>query len=82
MKNRTYSKKVVTALLEIIANKASPYLANDSLNRVVKKLSSFPLIPINEIDILKKQLKRVADNKSFILVAGIVQKLFLILTNR
>ena len=43
----------------------------DSLNRVVEKLSSFPpLIPINEIDILKKQLKRVADNKSFILVAG------------
>ena len=34
----------------------------DSLNRVVEKLSSFPpLIPINEIDILKKQLKRVKE---------------------
>ena len=51
--------------------KQSPSWPLKELDKVVKKLFSFPpLIPINEIEILKKQLKKVAKNKSFILVAG------------
>ena len=37
----------------------------------MKKLESFPpLIPFDEIDSLKKQFKRVSDDKAFILIAG------------
>ena len=51
--------------------KQSPDWPSNELVEAVKKLESFPpLIPFDEIDSLKKQFKRVSDDKAFILIAG------------
>ena len=51
--------------------KQSPDWPVNQLNDVVNTLKSFPpLVPIHEIDNLKNQFKSVANNESFILIAG------------
>ena len=50
--------------------KQSPDWPSNELIDAVKKLESFPpLIPFDEIDSLKRQFKRVSDDKAFILIA-------------
>ena len=49
----------------------SPNWPVQKLKKTVEKLESFPpLVPIHEIEILKKQFKKVAEDKAFILIAG------------
>ena len=65
------SKKWKPSSWKSLPIKQAPDWPKNKLNEAIEKLQSFPpLIPIHEIDILKTQFKRVANNKAFILIAG------------